>query len=76
MAKRVHTEIVDDLDGQPGATAVTFAIEGTFYSIDLTPENQERLYAALEPFIAAATVDGGLRQYRTTKLDRANQTRR
>ena len=52
MAK---TEIItDDLDGSPDARPVTFAFDGTTYSIDLAATNLEKLRVALEPFITRA----------------------
>ena len=52
MAK--HMIITDDLDGSPHATPVTFALEGTTYSIDLGEQSMVRLRAALAPFIERA----------------------
>ena len=52
MAK---TEIItDDLDGSPDARPVTFALDGTTYSIDLAATNLDKLREALAPFIARA----------------------
>jgi hypothetical protein len=49
-----HEIISDDLDGSPGASPVTFGLEGRTYTIDLGPASLSRLREALEPFIAAA----------------------
>ncbi len=58
MAQKVIVEIVDDLDGSvisdgTGGT-VAFSIEGKSYEIDLSGENTEKLYSALEPYIEKA----------------------
>ncbi|WP_433194597.1 Lsr2 dimerization domain-containing protein [Nocardia sp. CA-107356] len=43
----------DDLTGTESAEVSThrFSLEGTAYEIDLTPENYDKLDAALRPFI-------------------------
>jgi len=55
----VRKEIVilqDDLDGTEGeeVRTVPFGFEGRQWEIDVTKENRDALYAALEPFIAVA----------------------
>jgi hypothetical protein len=52
MAK---TEIItDDIDGSPNAAPVTFALEGTTYTIDLAEKSLDKLRRALAPFIENA----------------------
>lgn len=53
MAKEVLTVITDDMDGSKNAETITFALEGTEYSIDLNSKNKKKLQDALAPFIAA-----------------------
>ncbi len=60
MAKRVVVELVDDLTGKPGATTVSFGIDGVDYEIDLTDERQLR--DMMGPWIAAARVVGSPRR--------------
>lgn len=57
----IKTVLVDDFDGTPlalGASSTSFSINGAAYEIDLSPDNVERLRAALAPFIAAARRSG------------------
>lgn len=60
MAKRVVVELVDDLTGKPGATTVSFGIDGISYEIDLADERHLR--ETLAPWIAAARITGGPRR--------------
>ncbi|BDI23803.1 Lsr2 family protein [Herbiconiux sp. L3-i23] len=58
MAQKVTVQVIDDLDGAvitdgTGGT-IGFTIEGKSYEIDLSGENTEKLYAALEPYIEKA----------------------
>ena len=48
------TVITDDLDGSSGAQTLTFAIEGTEYTIDLSKKNRTAFEKALKPFVDAA----------------------
>jgi len=62
MARRTVTYLIDDLDGTEigeGATATSFAFNGVSYTIDLSPENAEKLEQLLEPYIQKATRTGG-----------------
>lgn len=52
MAQRLVT--VDDIDGTPDATTVTFSVHKDSYEIDLSDANLDKLRAALEPFIKKA----------------------
>src|SRR5579884_3723264 len=54
MATEILTIVRDDLDGTEGAETVEFAIDGTFFTIDLSDKNQERLRKCLAPFIEKA----------------------
>ncbi len=53
MAKKVSLVITDDLDGSPGAEAVSFGLDGVSYEIDLAPPNKARLADAVVPYVAA-----------------------
>lgn len=55
MATRIEEVRVDDIDGTKGAKPVTFAYDGTFYTIDLSKENAKELKQLLKPYIKAAT---------------------
>lgn len=64
MIQRVHTELVDDLDGQsPADETVHFALDGVNYEIDLSRANADRLRDALRPWQEhARTVHHGRRR--------------
>lgn len=54
MARKVQVIVTDDLDGSDQAEQVSFSLAGNDYTIDLSPANQAKLEAALEPFIEKA----------------------
>ena len=57
MARK--TVLIDDLDGsEEDVRSVKFSYDGESYTIDLGPENREKLRAALDPFIVKAHLDG------------------
>lgn len=47
----------DDLNDEPGAEPVHFAIDGTAYVIDLADKNAERLRSFLAEFVSVARVE-------------------
>lgn len=53
MAKQTTVTVVDDMDGSPGASTVTFGIDGKSYVIDLSEANATKLREAFAPFVAA-----------------------
>jgi hypothetical protein len=65
MAKRTTIRLVDDLDGGGADCTVTFALDGTEYTIDLSDGNADKMRAALYPFMA-----GGRRDRSATPSDR------
>lgn len=54
MAKRIVHLVTDDLNGRPGAAEVSFGLDGTDYTVDLTGPNYKKLRKALEPYVQAA----------------------
>jgi len=59
MARKVVTELTDDIDGSGAVETVTFGYQGRQYEIDLSQKNADRLQRALTPFISKArTVRG------------------
>jgi hypothetical protein len=62
VAKKLVQTITDDFDGSPMEieNAVPFSIKGDRFVMDLTPENEDKLRAALAPFIAKARPDDTL----------------
>lgn len=55
MARTTHVVITDDMDGSEGAQEVSFAFQGTEYTIDLSPKNLAKLEKSLTPYIEAGT---------------------
>jgi hypothetical protein len=58
MSRNVQVVITDDLNGEPGARTISFALESKTYEIDLTEDNIAALRAALAPWIDAARPAG------------------
>lgn len=58
MATKTITHITDDIDGASDAETVKFGLWGATYEIDLSEENQKKLEAALEPYLAVARKAG------------------
>jgi hypothetical protein len=66
LARYVMTRLVDDIDGSPAVTTVSFALDGDSYEIDLSESHLSALQQALAPFVSAArAVPGGPRAART-----------
>jgi hypothetical protein len=59
MARKIITQVTDDIDGTEGASTVTFSFEGVNYEIDLSPENRDKFLTDLDPFITASRRVGG-----------------
>lgn len=59
MAKQIITTVTDDIDGTTDAQTVTFGLQGTAYSIDLSAKNLEKLTKVLAPYIAKASRQRG-----------------
>jgi hypothetical protein len=55
MARTTITQITDDLDGSKDASEVSFAFDGTHYTIDLSNKNRTALQKLLKPYIEAGT---------------------
>jgi len=54
MARVTRVELTDDMNGQPGAEAIEFGLDGRIYDIDLAEENAAELWRLLAPFIQVA----------------------
>jgi hypothetical protein len=79
MAQKVTVQVIDDLDGSiitdgSGGT-IAFTVEGKSYEIDLSADNTEKLYSALEPFIEKARSVGGTTRRRATTTAGASRDR-
>jgi hypothetical protein len=57
MAQRTIVQLTDDIDGSEAADSVSFALDGTAYTIDLSEANAAELRDALAPYVAAARRD-------------------
>ncbi|QIX26940.1 Lsr2 family protein [Nocardioides sp. JQ2195] len=75
MAKTTLIQITDDLDGSKHAQEISFAFQGTDYTIDLGKKNLAGLEKALKPYISAATKvpRSSNRTSRSTKPKATNQ---
>lgn len=51
MAKRIITELIDDIDNTAGAQTVAFSFEGVDYEIELADENRAAFREALDLYI-------------------------
>lgn len=72
MARKVMVQLVDDLDGGPAETTVSFGLDGANYEIDLSTANAHRLREALAQYVGAARKVGrGSRAARATGSDSA-----
>jgi hypothetical protein len=54
MAQKTIVELTDDVDGEPAAETVTFALDGVAFEIDLSTKNADELRRTLEPWTGAA----------------------
>lgn len=52
MAKRIITELIDDIDGSPNAKTVPFSFDGVNYEIELAEDNRKAFREALDLYIA------------------------
>lgn len=51
LKKTQVTELIDDIDGTPATTSVSFSIGGIPYVIDLSDANLREFQAVLAPYI-------------------------
>lgn len=54
MAQKHIVQLIDDLDGREASETVSFALDGTRYEIDLSPDNAAKLRDSLAVYIANA----------------------
>jgi hypothetical protein len=75
MAQKVNIILVDDIDGSEAAEAVSFALDGKEYAIDLNAKNAQKLRDALAPYVAHARRESGRsRRGRSTPAARGGST--
>jgi len=65
MATETRVTLLDDIDGDEGASRYSFAWQGTEYEIDLSDANRDELLRALQPYMTA-----GRRQHRRASRPR------
>ncbi len=53
MARKIVTELVDDIDGSPANETVLFALDGVTYEVDLTKKNAVGLRNAFAKYVGA-----------------------
>ena len=53
MAQKIQTLLVDDLDGSDAEGTVRFALDGTYYEIDLSAAHAKELRSVLAPYATA-----------------------
>lgn len=79
MAKRVQVLLIDDIDGSPADEAVSFALDGVEYTIDLSSANAARLRNDFAAWVDGAQRTGGRRRTAqvnpATRRDDLNQIR-
>ncbi|MFF0183557.1 Lsr2 family protein [Streptomyces sp. NPDC005244] len=71
MAQKIQTIYIDDFTGNESDEVNThvFSLDGVSYEIDLIPENYDKLFEALEPFI-----DKGRKQGRVKGAPKARKS--
>ncbi|WP_406004610.1 Lsr2 family protein [Streptomyces sp. NBC_00987] len=47
----IRSIVESDLSGKPDAATAVFGLGGTWYEVDLTPEERKKLEQALEPYL-------------------------
>ena len=58
MSQHVTVVLTDDLDGSEATETVRFALDGTWYEIDLNPGNAEKLREVVREWISHARKAG------------------
>jgi Lsr2 len=74
LARHVVTRLVDDLDGSPAVTTLSFSLDGVCYEIDLSTEHHAALQRALAPFVTAARTVPGRRTQDTAAASTTTPT--
>ena len=76
MARQTIELLIDDLDGsrlgEGEGDTVTFALQGSEYSIDLSSQHIDELKEALAKYVAAAQKISGRRTSASTAASRSN----
>ncbi|GAB3277868.1 Lsr2 family protein [Actinocorallia lasiicapitis] len=62
MARETIVRLVDDLDGGAADEAVSFALDGVAYEIDLSTENAKKLRDSLAQFVEHSRKAGSVKR--------------
>ena len=54
MARKVHVDLLDDIDGSQADETVKFGLDGTNYEIDVNAKHAEKLRGAVAKYILKA----------------------
>jgi hypothetical protein len=54
MARKVHVDLVDDIDGSKADETLKFGLDGSSYEIDVNAKHAEKLRASLARYILKA----------------------
>ncbi|KIH99678.1 hypothetical protein LP52_05375 [Streptomonospora alba] len=75
MAQQVQVLLVDDMDGGTAEETVSFALDGTFYEIDLNSDNAEDLRRSLASFVESARKVRGTKSTGSKRKNRQSNSR-
>lgn len=73
MAVKIIEQRTSDLSGKPEAEEVSFAINGTQYTLDLVKSEQEALFKALQQYVDVAR-KGSARSTGSTRTRRSSSS--
>ncbi|MGO1173376.1 MAG: histone-like nucleoid-structuring protein Lsr2, partial [Actinomycetaceae bacterium] len=62
MVRQTITKLIDDIDGSPADSTVTFALDGERFEIDLSDANAAKLRESFAPWVAGARPVRGQRR--------------
>lgn len=75
MAKKVITQLIDDIDGKDADETVTFALDGTTYELDLSAKNADKFRGLFQDYIAAGRKVGKTGRRTAAKSSNAAEIR-
>jgi Lsr2 len=74
VVQRIHTVLVDDLDGSDAAGTVTFGIDSVTYEIDLSADHAAELRDCLAQYVAHGRRQSGRSSSRRSAGGRSSRT--
>lgn len=75
MAQNITVVLIDDIDGSEATETVRFALDGTWYEIDLNPANAEKMREVIGEWVSHARKSGA-GPSRATALPERGQRKR